>query len=185
MSIYSRKGDKGQTENLNGQSLSKNDIILYCIGAIDELNSHLGLVKAMLSNEDSWQVSWLSACNVIEKVQKNLINIMAHISDFKNEKYFLSEKEILFLEKEIDRLTANLPKLTDFIIPGKNIIEAQIQIARTITRRAERLFFAVNEKSPLNPQAGIYLNRLSDYLFVLSQQESLINVNFINQFTGI
>ncbi|MCL2809172.1 MAG: cob(I)yrinic acid a,c-diamide adenosyltransferase [Treponema sp.] len=185
MSVYTGKGDKGQTEHLNKQSVSKNDISLYCIGAIDELNSHIGLVKAMLSNVDSWQVSWLSACNFIEKIQKNLIKVMAHISDSKNDKYFLEEKEILFLEKEIDRLTANLPKLADFIIPGKNIIEAQIQIARTITRRAERLFFAVNEKSALCPQIGIYLNRLSDYLFVLSQQESLINVNFINEFTGI
>ncbi|MCL2215137.1 MAG: cob(I)yrinic acid a,c-diamide adenosyltransferase [Treponema sp.] len=185
MSIYTGKGDNGETSDLAGKRLSKNDIVIHFLGALDELNSNLGLIRAMLSNEDAWQVSWLSACQFIELAQKNLVKLMSHVSDIGNNSYFFSNTEITGIEKQIYKLTGSLPKLTKFVIPGKNIIEAQIQIARTIARRAERYFFAVNEKEYLCREAGVYLNRLSDYLFVLSQQESLINDNFINQITGI
>jgi len=185
VSIYSGKGDNGETSDLAGRRLSKNDMIIHFIGTLDELNSNLGLIKAMLSNEDAWQVSWLSACRFIELIQKNLVKLMSHVSDIGNINHFLSDAEITGLEKQIDKLAGNLPKLTKFVIPGKNIIEAQIQIARTVARRAERYFFAVNENVRLCREAGVYLNRLSVYLFVLSQQESLINDNFINQITGI
>jgi len=175
----------GEASNLTGQKLSKNDISFHLIGTIDELNSHLGLVKAMLSNDDAWQFTWQAACRFLERTQRNLMILMSHISDTSNEKYFFQQVEVIDLEKEIARLLENIPKQKKFSMPGKNIIEAQIQIARTIARRAERFFVAVNEKKVLCKNAGSYLNRLSDYLFFLSQQESLINVNFINQLTGI
>jgi len=185
MSIYTRKGDKGKTTDLSGREVSKNSKAIHFIGAADELNCHLGLIKAMISNEDAWQFSAKSTQVFLEKIQKNLGIIMAHVSDVKNGNYFLPEDEIVILEKEIDRLSANIPKQVKFVMPGHNIIEAQIQIGRTIARRAESLFFAVREEQTLQQTAGAYLNRLSDYLFVLSQQESLINVNFINQITGV
>jgi len=169
----------------SNKEVSKNDISLHFIGTADELNSHLGLVKAMLSNDETWQFTWQSACKILEGIQKNLMKLMSHVSDNKDEKYFFHENEAKALQKETARLIGNLPKQNKFIIPGKNIIEAQIQIARTVARRAERLYAAVNEKEIMNPNAAVYLNILSDYLFYLSQQESLINVNFINQFTGI
>jgi len=185
MKLYTGKGDSGDTFDHSGKKSSKNDNVIHFLGTLDELNAHLGLVKAMLSNEDSWQFAWKAACIHIEKIQRNLIKLMALVSSAPGEsiKYSLSDTDIQILEKEIDRLTTNVPKKNELIIPGKNIIEAQIQIARTIARRAERLFFAVKEKQ-LCPKTGVYLNRLSDYLFILSQQESLINVNFINQITG-
>ena len=155
------------------------------MGTVDELNSHLGLIKAMLSNENTWQFSWLSACNFIEKIQKKLMKLMSHTLDVKNCNHFFSVNDVKELEFEIGRLTAHIPKTTKFVVPGKNIIEAQIHIGRTVARRAERLFAAVNEEQPLCPQAASYLNKLSDYLFFLSQQESSINVNFINQISGI
>ncbi|MCL1958701.1 MAG: cob(I)yrinic acid a,c-diamide adenosyltransferase [Spirochaetes bacterium] len=185
MSIYTRKGDKGKTSDLSGREVSKNSAVIHFIGAADELNCHLGLIKAMILNEDAWQFSAKSTGIFLERVQKNISLLMSHVSDVKNSNFFLPEDEIIDMEKEIDRLYANLPKQKTLIIPGKNIIEAQIQIGRTIARRAESLFFAVKEVQPLRPEAGAYLNRLSDYLFVLSQQESLINVNFINEVTGI
>jgi len=166
-------------------SVSKNCAQFHFIGSVDELSSHLGLIKAMLSNEDAWQFSWLSACNFIEKIQKNLMKIMAHAYDPKDEKYFFTDAENAELVKEIDKLKKNLPKLSKFVIPGKNIIEAQIQIGRAVARRAERHYAAINEKQQYSPQACEYLNKLSTYLFVLSQQESLINVNFINQISGL
>ena len=190
MKLYTGKGDFGETYDLSGKKYSKDSPVINLLGTLDELNSGLGLVKAMLSNDDAWQIMGKTACNFISKIQKTLMKLMSHISDNKNEKYFLNDSDVSIIEKEIDRLSENIPKQHELIIPGKNIIEAQIQITRAVARRAERLFFAVkNEKSPqfvtICPQAGSYLNRLSDYLFVLSQQESLINVNFINQITGL
>lgn len=198
MKIYTGKGDLGETSCLDGHRVSKNDNIIHFIGTLDELNSHLGLIKSMLLNDNTWQFTWKSACGFIDKVQKNLMKIMSNISvihddkaensfplEILNEKYLLSDTDIKIMEKEIDRLSGNIPEQHGLVIPGSNIIEAQIHIARTVARRAERLCFAVNEKQRLNPAICAYINRLSDYLFVLSQQESLINVNFINQITGI
>jgi cob(I)alamin adenosyltransferase len=185
MGIYTRKGDEGKTCDLSGREVSKNSVTINFVGAADELNCHLGLIKAMISHEDSWQLSAKSTGKFLETIQKALVLIMSHVSDVKNSNFFLPQDEVDKLEKEIDRLHANLPKQEKLVIPGKNIIEAQIQIGRTIARRAERFFFAVKEVQPLRKEAGAYLNRLSDYLFVLSQQESLINVNFINQVAGI
>ena len=167
MGIYTRKGDKGKTSDLSGHEVSKNSTSIHFIGTADELNCHLGLIKAMISNEDSDQ----STRDFLEEIQKNLVIIMSHVSNITNSNFFLSDDEVAILEKEIDRLSASLPKQTMLIVPGKSVIEAQIQIARAVARRAERLFFAVGEEQPLCPEAGAYLNRLSDYLFILSQQE--------------
>jgi len=149
----------GETKLLNGRTVSKNSPEIHLIGAVDELNSHLGLVKALL-NDDNRQF--------MEETQKNLMKLMSHVSDTKNEKYFFTEEENIRLEKETEKLTAALPKRAQFVIPGRNVIEAQIHIARTIARRAERLFTAVNENDLLCPNTGVYLNKLSGYLFVLA-----------------
>ncbi|MCL2244685.1 MAG: cob(I)yrinic acid a,c-diamide adenosyltransferase [Treponema sp.] len=172
MKIYTRTGDAGITSNLYGQRVSKNDMSMHLIGAADELNSHLGLIKAMLSNVDIRRF--------IEGIQINLMKLMAHVSDIDNNKYLFSSDEVEVLEREIDKLSRGetsgpgmepekTNKRFELVLPGKNMTEAQIHIARTVARRAERLFFAVNEKKPLCKIAGAYLNRLSDYLFVLSQ----------------
>jgi cob(I)alamin adenosyltransferase len=167
MGIYTRKGDKGKTSDLSGREASKNSASIHFIGTADELNCHLGLIKAMISNEDSNQ----STHNFLEEIQKNLVIIMSHVSDVTKKNLFLSVDKVAILEKEIDKLSANFPKQNRMIVPGKSITEAQIQIARAVARRAERLFFAVGEEQSVCSEAGAYLNRLSDYLFVLSQQE--------------
>jgi ATP:cob(I)alamin adenosyltransferase len=149
------------TTLLNGRKVSKNDPLIHFSGTADELNSHLGLVKALLDDADTRRF--------IEEIQKNLMKLMSHVSDSKNDKYVFTEKETARLEKETERLTAMLPKSSQFVLPGSDVIDAQIHIARTVARRAERLFIAANEKYPLCPNAGVYLNRLSGYLFVLTQ----------------
>jgi cob(I)alamin adenosyltransferase len=146
-----------ETSDLSGQRVSKNDELLHFVGTVDELNSHLGLIKVLLSNED--------ACKFIKEVQKNLMIIMTHASAPENEKYFLCDEKITALEKEIERLSKKINIESQFVLPGKNIKEAQTHIARTVARRAERLF----DNRKLCQKAGTYLNRLSDYLFVLSQ----------------
>ena len=161
MNIYSKKGDNGETSNLTGERVSKNDVVIHFEGTADELSSHLGLVKAMLSDEETRKF--------IEGIQIKLVKLMAHVSDSANGKYFFTEEEVNVLETEIDRLSEKIHEWSQFVLPGKNVTEAQIHIARTVARRAERVFTAVNEKKPLCPKAASYLNRLSDYLFVLSQ----------------
>ena len=174
-----------ETSDLSGHKILKSDILIHFMGTADELNAHLGLIKAMISNEDAWQVSWHQSVNFLEKVQKNVMKIMSHVSDTENPKYHFNYSDVADLEREIKRLMDALPKQRTFSVPGKNIIEAQVQITRTVARRTERMFVSANGSHPLNEFAGVYLNKLSDYLFFLSQQESLINVNFINQITGI
>jgi ATP:cob(I)alamin adenosyltransferase len=161
MRIYTKTGDRGETSNLNGQRVSKNDISIHLEGTLDELNSHLGLIKAMLPDEDARQF--------LEEKQKKLMKLMAHVSDNADSKYFFSGDEVEVLEREIDRLSENLPEKFQLVIPGKSIMEANIHIARTVARRAERLLAAVSEERALCQNSCAYLNRLSDYLFVLSQ----------------
>jgi len=163
MRIYTKTGDSGETSGLNGRRVSKNSALIHFIGTVDELNAHLGLVKTLLSNGED--------CQFIESIQKKLIKLMAHASDTSDGKYFFSEEEVNVLENEIDRYLENTQERFQLILPGKNTTEAQIHIARTVARRAERLFTAINEEQSLCPNAGAYLNRLSDYLFVLSRQE--------------
>jgi cob(I)alamin adenosyltransferase len=162
MRIYTGAGDGGETTTLSGQKVSKNDVVIHFEGTADELNSHLGLIKALLQGRER---------EFIEGIQANLVKLMAHVSDPANERYFWGEDEVGGLEKEIDRLSANLPPLSAMVAPGKNATEAHIHIARAVARRTERLFAAVNAEHPLCPKAGAYLNRLSDYLFTLSRQE--------------
>ena len=160
MRIYTGKGDFGKTRNFNGQSIDKNSSVIQLLGALDEINSYLGLIKAMLSN-----------CSFIEAIQKNIMKLMSHVSGMSGDDCLISENDVKTIEKEIDKLSDNIPQRHELIVPGKNVTEAQIQIARTIARRAEILFFAANTKNDLSSQAGVYLNRLSDYLFILSQQD--------------
>ena len=162
MRIYTGTGDGGETSTLSGQKVSKNDVVIHFEGTADELNSHLGLIKAMIPGRER---------EFIEGIQATLMKLMAHVSDRANGRYFLGKDEVSGLEREIDRLSANLPPLSEMAVPGKNALEAHIHIARSVARRTERLFAAVNAEHPLCPQAGAYLNRLSDYLFTLARQE--------------
>jgi ATP:cob(I)alamin adenosyltransferase len=161
MGLYSKAKDFIQGETfIFGSKVSKNDASIHFLGAADELNSHLGLVKAMLFEKEQKQF--------LERIQKNIMKLMSHISNIANEGFFLTEDDINILENETSGLKEKLSRLSQFVLPGNNVLEAQIHIARTVARRAERRFYSVDEPQ-LCRQAGIYLNRLSGYLFVLSQ----------------
>ena len=160
MNPTTKAGDKGTTGYLSGERSSKNAPLIHLVGALDELNSHLGLVKSRLNDEIDRKF--------VEAAQLNLMKLMAHASDPGNEKYIFSEDEPAGLESEINRFKEFLPKKFSLVVPGKSETEAFIHIARTVARRAERYFVAANDEKRLNPNGGEYLNRLSDYLFVLS-----------------
>jgi len=151
----------GETATLCGQKVSKNDLVIHFGGAVDELNAHLGLVKALISDDVTRKF--------IGRVQANLMKLMAHASDTENGDFFIAGSEIAFLDKEIVELSPPPESYPDgFSLPGKNVTEAQIHIARTAARRAERMFAAFNEKQTLCQNFGAYLNKLSEYLFLLS-----------------
>jgi len=150
---------------MEAEKISKNNCIFHFIGTADELNSWMGLIKAELKVQHAEE----NTRQFIERIQKNLQIIMAHVSDPANNQYLLNENEITVLEKETASLAAKIPGQTGFVLPGHNTTEAQIHITRTVARRTERMFAAANDSGLLCTNAGVYLNRLSDYLFILAK----------------
>ena len=165
MKIYTKKGDKGNTQLLGGSMVKKNHIKLECYGAIDELNAFIG-------NIYDQEISILHKKNLF-RIQNQLFNLGSCIAfDGKKNKITLpnvTEENIEILEKEIDRMDLLLPQLNNFILPSGLSTVSKCHIARTICRRAERNLVALGEEEKINYLHLRYLNRLSDYLFVLAR----------------
>jgi cob(I)alamin adenosyltransferase len=160
MKIYTKTGDKGETSLLGGTRVSKAHHKLEAYGTVDELNSTIGLIAAM---NPVHQIFLL-------KIQHKLFNIGSVLAAEKDLTFPLPEltdEDIKLLENEIDRLNEKLPKLKNFILPGGSVISAYTQIARCVCRRAERNVVCLDD-SNYTTIVG-YLNRLSDYFFVLSR----------------
>jgi cob(I)alamin adenosyltransferase len=169
MKIYTKTGDKGTTGLIGGTRVKKNDHRLNAYGTIDELNSFIGVIRSFQSNE--------SVDNVLERIQNKLFVIGAHlatdasVSQVKKQ-FPVSESDILILEKEMDMMNLELPELRNFILPGGCQAASFCHVARTVCRRAERLIVELAEKVEIESTLIIYINRLSDYLFVLSRKVS-------------
>jgi len=178
MSIYTKKGDNGVTSLMNTSNVLKSDDRIQLLGNIDELTSNLGLIKASYPKGDIRKY--------IEQIQKNLMIVMAGISDQYNRDYKLNENEVIELEKEIDRLGGLFPELKGFVLPGGNKLSAQVDVARTVARRAERWMSLVAKKHTVDSVARRYLNRLSDYLYMVARytdylyENKLLNESEIN-----
>jgi cob(I)alamin adenosyltransferase len=185
--IYTKFGDQGQTRLVDGSCVEKHNPRVEAYGTVDELNSSLGLVIHSLqslvhqphfSNDSKEDQEVL---NVLFRVQNHLFRIgsLLACSDAEIQKKLpaIEESHILFLENEIDQKSATLPVLKNFILPGGTLASSHLHLARTICRRAERRSSEmISLENPHESHALIYLNRLSDYLFVLSRW-----VNFKNQ----
>ncbi len=161
MNIYTKTGDNGSTNLMKLQNVSKTDDRVQCLGTIDELTSQIGAVKASETSEDIRKE--------LERIQRNLMKIMAAIADQFNKEYKFSENEVTRLEEEIDRLEASFERKKEFVLPGSNPKSAQIDIARTIARRAERTLIMVDKKFNADPGAKKYMNRLADYFYMLAR----------------
>ena len=162
MKIYTKKGDEGNSQLLGGSIVKKNHIKLECYGTIDELNAFIGnIYDQNISNDHK---------KILLRIQNQLFNLGSCISfDGKEESIKLPnilEKDVKMLEQEIDRIDLLLPLLKNFILPSGCPTASKCHIARTICRRAERNLVALVDKNPLHIK---YLNRLSDYLFVLAR----------------
>lgn len=165
MKIYTRKGDKGESSLLGGTKVQKDDIRLEAYGTVDELNAFIGHLHDQDINENHKKV--------LLAIQNQLFNLGSILSfDGKKSKIKLpklTKANILTLEQEIDKMEQKLPPLTNFILPSGHTICSLCHIARAVCRRAERRVVAVAKVDQINANCLQYLNRLSDYLFVLSR----------------
>ncbi len=160
MNITTKKGDNG-TSTLNGPDrIQKNDVRFCLLGDLDELNSYLGLIKAM--HNDNLLKSFLEA------IQSNIILISAHVYNPENKDYVINSVETEKLELEIDKMGKTY-NWTKFTLTGANIISSHIDICRAIARRSERSLADVCEKFEICQETRNYINRLSDYLYLLAR----------------
>ena len=158
--VTTKTGDKGKTALGDGSRVKKDSLRVHCLGSIDELNSSIGLASVMLP---------VKPIIDLKSVQNDLLNIGAEISMPDAKKKFLNKDRILFLEKEIESINKDLPPLEEFILPGGNDLCSRIHMARSICRRAERDLVSLNSKEQISPEVLKYINRLSDYLFVVAR----------------
>lgn len=170
--VYTRRGDQGTTDLVGGVRIKKNDIRLDAYGTIDELSAHLGLLVAMLPADSSER-------SLLLGVQSNLFNIGTHLATDQSQTPLyasarLPEGQTQLLEQEIDRINALLPEPQGFILPGGCMAAAQAHVCRTVCRRAERHIDALAEVAIVGNDIMQYINRLSDYLFILAK---IINFN--------
>ena len=167
MKIYTKTGDKGETSLLGGKRVPKDHIRIEAYGTIDELNSFLGVVRDSIED--------ISQQMILESVQNNLFTIGSLLAnEGKSSKYIpdLNPEAVLALEKAMDEMDATLSPLTNFILPGGHTIVSFCHIARCVCRRAERRLVELDHSESVDPKLIEYLNRLSDYLFVLSRKIS-------------
>jgi cob(I)alamin adenosyltransferase len=165
MKIYTKTGDKGFTSLIGGTRVPKSSLRIECYGTVDELNSHIGLVRDQDVNA--------SRRPLLKEIQDRLFTIgSALAADPEKSKMKLPDllaTDVTLLEDEMDRLNLDLPELRAFILPGGHSAVSQTHVARCVCRRAERLAIHLGEESFVADLVVVYLNRLSDFLFVLSR----------------
>ena len=166
--IYTKTGDGGTTSLVGGSRVNKDDMRVEAYGTVDELNSHIGLLAEML------RPMFEGYYNELKAVQRNLFTIQTLLATEDETIYArlpqLGAEEVAKLEQQIDAITDQLPKLHSFVIAGGNLAGAQCHVCRTVCRRAERRIVTLSHGVKLDETIQRYINRLSDYLFVLARQ---------------
>lgn len=175
MKIYTKHGDAGTTSLVHAKNIAKSDDRVEVLGAIDELTSHLGLLKTKLKEESSF----------LEEIQQELFVTMKGIADSHNMKYKIKDDVVNLLEKEIDRISEEIDLPSEMVLPGSNERSAQIDIARTVARRAERSLSQVSIKYGSDGGAKRFLNRLSDYLYVLARYYEQSDQPVVQKYSAI
>lgn len=162
--IYTKTGDLGSTGLGDGSRRQKYDIRIEAIGAVDEANAAIGMARLHTQGNDD---------QLLAHIQNDLFDLGADLclpQDRRSKPTLrITDKQIERLEDEIDHMNEALKPLNSFVLPGGSPASATLHVARTIVRRAERIIYALGEREHLNPKIGIYLNRLSDHLFVLAR----------------
>ena len=162
MKIYTKKGDDGMTGLIGGDRVPKHHIRVESYGSVDELNSHIGLLRSMQHSEGE----------LLGQIQDRLFTLGSALASAPGSRMVLpglEESDIIALEHAIDRMTEGLPELKNFVLPGASTAGAQAHVARCVCRRAERLVVHLAENEAIDPLIVKYLNRLSDHLFTLAR----------------
>lgn len=165
--IYTKTGDKGTTSLIGGTKVPKSHLRIEAYGTVDELNSYIGLCRDLISDEISR--------NILQETQDRLFTIGSSLAcdpvkEPKMKIPDLKETDVSLLEKEMDRMNEEIPPMKNFVLPGGHTIVSHLHIARCVCRRAERCAVRLElETLEIEPLILKYLNRLGDYLFVLSR----------------
>ncbi len=164
--IYTRTGDGGDTGLVDGTRRKKHDLRVAAYGDVDEANSVIGVARVYVARGSAHDV-------MLQRVQQDLFDLGADLStpypEGKDTALRIIPAQVLRLENEIDQMNEQMAPLDSFILPGGSAASAQLHVARTVVRRAERLACELAEKESVNVEAIRYLNRLSDFLFVLAR----------------
>ncbi len=170
MKIYTKTGDSGKTSLIGGTRVPKYHARIEAYGTVDELNAFVGLLRDHLAEDDDNR-------DVLLGIQEKLFRLESHLAEDQEgllTKWLpeLTDEHVSFLELEMDRMNEQLPELTNFILPGGHPIVSYCHVARTVCRRAERISTQLSENYPVRSIDLKYLNRLSDYFFVLGRHYS-------------
>ena len=166
MKVYTKTGDKGETSLVGGSRVLKSDLQIDLYGEVDELNSRIGLLVVHTDDD--------KAVVLLRKIQSCLFDLGSNLAceEEKKEKFNLpqlAENEVKEIESEIDRINAYLPELKNFILPGGSVASSFAHLCRTSCRRVERLLVGFSSQGELPAFSLEYMNRLSDYFFVLAR----------------
>ena len=168
MKIYTQKGDKGETSLLGGTRVAKSHIRIESYGTVDELNSWIGLIRDQNIDKHSKEI--------LIHIQDRLFTIGSHLASAPEKKGIkipdIKEDDVTALEKEMDKMNEGLPEMKSFVLPGGHTTVSYCHIARCVCRRAERCTVNLAGTEKVEDLMIKYLNRLSDYLFVLSRKLS-------------
>ena len=166
MKIYTKKGDQGHTGLIGGTRVSKGELRIEAYGTVDELNSYVGLIR-------SFDINSNSVVQLLE-IQDRLFTIGSSLASDPEKSQMkipdLLESDVERLENWMDEMDTTLPELTSFVLPGGHPFVGHIHVCRCVCRRTERLVVALDEHDYVAPLVLTYLNRLSDYLFVLGRK---------------
>ena len=162
MKIYTKTGDKGKTSLYDGTRVDKDDIRIESYGTLDELNSYIGLCTNYAKDEDK---------EILRSIQIKLFEVSAELATKEEGTYKtpISNDDVVSLEKIIDSYIEKIDKIDAFIVPGTNLISANLHIARTICRKAERRIFSLSKIETVNPFLLKYINRLSDVIYAIAR----------------
>ncbi len=172
MKIYTKTGDAGETSLADGSRVAKDHARPEAVGTLDELNAHLGLVLTACPNEQLLER--------VSRVQNDLFRVGAELGLAtkvlpERAEIFITDAMVLRLEGWIDEAVAQVPPLTQFILPGGSELGARLHVARTVCRRAERRMVALAQHSPVSEPSLRYLNRLSDLLYVWARWANVLS----------
>lgn len=177
MKIYTKIGDKGNSQLIGGEKVSKSHSRLHAYGTLDELNSFIGLLQAELAaaNQDKKSQFFSSVIVDFQKIQNELfcVGSILACNDEEMMKHLpmIKAESVAFLEAQIDLWTGELPLLREFILPGGHRLTSLAHVCRTVTRRAERhIAELLSEGTSIDPLIVIYINRLSDYFFTMARR---------------